>query len=613
MRLRFLLLAVVAMVVIARVAPAEWRPVEGTLLTRWAKDVSPESAHPEYPRPQMVRKTWRNLNGLWQYAITPRDAARPERFDGEILVPFPIESALSGVKKPVGPQKRLWYRRTFDVPPAWRDGRILLHFEAVDWETTVWVNGTKLGTHRGGYDPFSLDVTAALKASGPQELVLSVWDPTDAGTQPHGKQTLKPRGYSYTAVTGIWQTVWLEPVPRVFISGLKIVPNVDDSNVKIEVRVEGCDNPNGVTIQAVVRDGKFAVPMAEVPVVAPLVLTLDKMRLWSPEDPFLYGLTISLDSSGKRLDEVESYFGMRKITVTKDARGMNRLALNGKPLFQYGFLDQGWWPDGLYTAATDEALRYDVEMTKKIGMNMVRKHVKVEPARWYYHCDRLGVLVWQDMPHANGYVGSNDPDLTRPADVAAQFRSELRAMIDARRNAPSIVTWVLFNEGWGQFDVKGITDWIKGYDPTRLVNSTSGWTDRGVGDLRDVHIYTGPGMAPVEPGRAVVLGEFGGLGLPLEGHLWQKEGNFGYRGMKDRADLTAGYRDLLTKLRPLIEKGLSAAVYTQTSDVETEVNGLMTYDRAILKIDAAELRKMHETLFAPLPIMPARSASEAKP
>ncbi|MBN2579638.1 MAG: glycoside hydrolase family 2 [Pirellulales bacterium] len=585
----------------AAISAAEWRPVEGTLSTRWAKDVSPENVLPEYPRPQMVRPEWKNLNGLWDYAIRPCDAARPEKFDGQILVPFPVESALSGVKKPVGEENRLWYCRTFDVPEAWRQGRVLLHFGAVDWETTVRVNGKEMGTHRGGYDPFTFDITDALIPGERQEVVLAVWDPTDAGHQPVGKQVRKPAGIRYTAATGIWQTVWLEPVPRQSVAGLKIVPDVDRGTVSVAVQTTGVDRDRQCSVVVVARDDENEIARAHGPADKPVELNINQPRLWCPEAPFLYDLTVSLESSGKRLDEVTSYFGMRKIAVGKDAQGVNRLLLNGKPLFQYGFLDQGWWPEGLYTAPTDEALRYDVEMTKKIGMNLIRKHVKVEPARWYYHCDRLGLLVWQDMPSTDGFIRGKDPDLKRPVEAADQYRTELRAMIDLCRNAPCVVMWVPFNEGWGQFDTKGITRWIKEYDPTRLVNSASGWTDRGVGDVNDVHAYPGPKMAPVEADRASVLGEFGGLGLPLEGHLWWNKKNWGYRNMKTRAELAKAYGKLMARLRPLVEKGLAAAVYTQTTDVEGEVNGLMTYDRAVLKIDAEKLRKMHETLKTPWP------------
>ncbi|MBN1590556.1 MAG: glycoside hydrolase family 2 [Pirellulales bacterium] len=592
-------LALLNMALLASMATAQWQPVEDTLPTRWANDVSPDKCLPEYPRPQMVRETWTNLNGLWHYAIQPRGHDEPAQFDGRILVPFPIESALSGVKQRVGPENRLWYRRIFDVPQAWRGGRVLLHFGAVDWQCEAWVNGTKLGTHRGGYDPFTFDITDALKPGGPQEIVVAVWDPTDTGQQPRGKQVRKPRGILYTPVTGIWQTVWIEPVAKTSIARLKITPHTDDGTVVVEVELAGADKE--LSIAAVARDGKQVVAQATGPAGQPLRLTIDHPKLWSPADPFLYDLTVSLAADGKIVDEVKSYCGLRKIAVEKDAHGVARLMLNGKPLFQYGFLDQGWWPDGLYTAPTDEALRYDVEMTKKIGMNLIRKHVKVEPARWYYHCDRLGLLVWQDMPSGDRGIRPKEPDLKRSKESADQFRAELKAMIDSLYNSPAVVMWVPFNEGWGQFETGAITDWIKRYDPTRLVDSASGWADRGTGDVYDKHAYPGPAMFPIEPNRASVLGEFGGLGLPLDGHLWQIKRHWGYRNMKDRAELAETYRGLMQKLRPLVEKGLSAAVYTQTTDVEGEVNGLMTYDRAVLKIDAAELRKMHEPLYAPVP------------
>jgi len=555
-------------------------------MTRWSKEVSPEKVHPEYPRPQMVRKDWRNLNGLWDYAICPKDANTPQKWDGKIMVPFPAESALSGVMKRVGPDKRLWYRRGFDVPPAWAKAgkRVLLHFEAVDWHAVVTVNGKAVGEHRGGYDPFTLDVTDALKSPGRQEIVVSVWDPTNAGYQPRGKQVRKNRGIWYSPVTGIWQTVWLEPVPKAYIRSLKIVPNVDKSVVRVTADVPGATDKHTIVLQDTVT-GKVVFRSVTGKAGQELTVTVEKPRLWSPDSPHLYELEVLLLSHSRDsapADSVKTYFGMRKIAVAKDAAGVNRLFLNGKPLFQYGPLDQGWWPDGLYTAPTDEALRYDVEVLKKIGCNMIRKHVKIEPRRWYYHCDKLGMLVWQDMPN-----GNNKGDEGRK-----NFRRELKAMIDTHRNAPSIVMWVPFNEGWGQHDSPQIVKWLKQYDPTRLINHASGWKDRGVGDVKDVHKYPGPGTAALEEKRAVDLGEFGGLGLPVKGHLWWNKKNWGYRNYKTKDELVAAYSNLIAKLRPLIAKGLAAAVYTQTTDVEGEVNGYLTYDRRP-KVSPEAIRAIH--------------------
>ena len=575
------------LLLVGTVAGADsWQPAKGPLMTQWAKDVSPENAWPEYPRPQMVRPEWTNLNGLWQYSIQPKDAPKPEQWDGRILVPFAVESALSGVMKAVEPDQKLWYRRTFETPAPADGGRLLVHFGAVDWQCTVWVNGKEVGSHTGGYDPFTFDITGELR-SNENEIVLAVSDPTDAGWQPRGKQVLKPHGIMYTAVTGIWQTAWLETVPAVSIQSLKIVPDVDrklvsvtvNSTVDAEVAVTAIDGDAVVADQA----GKTGQPIE---------LTLENPKLWSPDTPHLYGLKVRLGENGKAVDAVESYFGMRKIAVAKDSQGVNRLMLNNQVLFQYGPLDQGWWPDGLYTPATDEALKYDIVMTKKFGMNMARKHVKYEPARWYYWCDKLGLLVWQDMPA--GASEKND-------ESKANFRAELKCMIDALHNFPSIVMWVPFNEGWGQHDTPDIVQWIQQYDPTRPVNEASGWTDCGSGTVSDTHNYPGPGTRPVEEKRVVVLGEFGGLGMPVSGHTWQAEKNWGYVSFETAEKLTDAYVGLLTAMRPLIGQGLSAAVYTQTSDVEIEVNGLMTYDRALVKMDLDRIAEAAGKLYLPPP------------
>ncbi len=576
--------------------PEAWKPAEGKILTRWAKDVSPDRAWPEYPRPQMVRPNWLNLNGLWDYAITTGDrAAGPNVRDGEILVPFCIESALSGVNRGIKPEQYLWYRRTFQTPRDWQGHRVLLHFGAVDWATEVWLNGQRVGTHRGGYDPFTFDITETLKPRGRQDLVVKVNDPTDASWQPRGKQVLDPKGIWYTAVTGIWQTVWLEPVPQQYIRSLKITPNIDRSEVVVEANIAG-----GGELQVEVRDQDRVIARAKTSAESPATIRIPDAKLWSPDTPHLYDLKVSLIDGDATADGVRSYFGMRKIALGKHD-GHTRLLLNNKPLFQFGPLDQGWWPDGLYTAPTDEALRYDLETIKKLGMNMLRKHVKVAPERLYYHCDKLGLLVWQDMPSGDRYISGADPDITRRTESAVNFERELKGMIDAFGNHPSIVMWVVYNEGWGQWETERVTAWTKAYDPTRLVNAASGWTDRGIGDVIDVHAYPGPSMQPAEETRASVLGEFGGLGWPVEGHLWWNKKNWGYRTYTSQAELQENYLSVVRRLLPLIGQGLSAAVYTQTSDVEGEVNGLMTYDREVLKLDVAPLAKLHRELYRPPP------------
>lgn len=572
-------------------------PVAPTRLqTRWAANVDRSNVLPEYPRPQMVRKSWQNLNGEWTYAITHRYAGRPSAFGGRILVPFPIESQLSGAGVWVAPDQRLWYRRAFTVPSLPAGHRLLLHFGGVDWEAVVSVNGREVGQHRGGYDPFTFDITDALRrgaSNDEQDLVVAVRDPTDGGDQPRGKQVSRPRGIYYTAVTGIWQTVWLEPVPDTHITSLRIDPDVDRG--RVSVTVASSRNAH-VTVTAL--DGDREVGRQSGASGSALMFPIPNPRRWGPADPFLYRLRARLETG----DEVESYFGMRSIAVKADASGVRRLHLNGQPLFQLGLLDQGWWPDGLYTAPTDEALAFDIEKTKELGFNLIRKHVKVEPARWYYHCDRLGMIVWQDMPSAE--------DMS-PAGESI-FARELRAMVDALRNHPSIVMWVPFNEDWGQHATEKHVAWLQAYDPSRLVNNASGWDDMKVGDVVDLHAYPGPATPPLEPQRAAVLGEFGGLGLPLDGHTWLDRGNWGYRSYTTQPELNTAYQSLLAQLRLHAGDGLSSAIYTQTTDVEIEVNGVMTYDRSAVKLSPESIaanKRMYDAPPAIRHIVPASDRS----
>jgi hypothetical protein len=458
----------------------------------------------------------------------------------------------------------------------------------------VRVNDREVGEHRGGYTPFTCDVTDALQSSGPQKLLVQVTDPTDASFQPRGKQVRKPEGIWYTPTTGIWQTVWLEVVPATFIDRVLPEADIDANRVAVKVHVKGS---GGLQLRLVARDGETVVAQTTGKPGKPIELKLAKPKLWSPADPHLYDLDVALLDGDRVVDSARSYFAMRKISLGRDDQGLTRILLNNKFVFQSGPLDQGFWPDGLYTAPSDEALRYDLEVTKKLGFNMVRKHVKVEPARWYRHCDELGLLVWQDMPSGDRYIGAGDPDIQRSKESAENFRREWEEIIDDFRFFPSIVMWVPFNEGWGQFATSEIVDFTRKLDPTRLVNSASGWTDRKVGDVHDVHIYPGPGAPPPEQKRAIVLGEFGGLGLPLEGHTWQAKDNWGYRSFTTKKELDAAFVALFDRLPELIAGGLSAAVYTQTTDVEVEVNGLMTYDRAVLKIDVPTVQKAHHALY----------------
>jgi len=584
MRYRLVLLALLAPFVCVSIVSLsaskadDWKPAKAALMTRWAKDVSPQNAHPEYPRPQMVRDDWLNLNGLWQIETVETDGSPPLGKDlpEQILVPFPIESALSGVMKRT---QRAWYRRTFEVPDDWQDSRVLLHFQAVDWEATVWVNGTQVGSHRGGYDAFSIDVTDALKPSGEQELIVKVFDPSSDGDQPRGKQVVKPGGIFYTPSTGIWQTVWLEPVPSARIGQMTLVPDVDNSCLRLTIEGIGTDVAH--TIRAIAHSGDDEVARAVGRVGTEIRLDIPKeqLKLWSPDTPMLYDLSVTLQKNDATVDAVASYFGMRKIDMAKDDNGFMRMRLNGEFLFQIGPLDQGFWPDGLYTAPTDEALRYDIEVTRQLGFNMTRKHVKVEPARWYYWCDKLGLLVWQDMPSGD----NKTPESRR------QFETELRRMVEGMGNHPSIVMWVVFNEGWGQHDTPRYVESVKNMDPSRLVSNASGWTDKAVGDILDIHSYPGPAGPEPEPNRAGVLGEFGGLGLGVDGHTWTEK-TWGYRGTASSSELTRRYIDLLRGVWEFEQShGMSAAVYTQITDVETECNGLLPYARAVLKVDAMKV------------------------
>ena len=576
--------------------PQEWQPADGPLLTRWADDIDPSNPLPEYPRPKMRRENWTNLNGLWDFQISKKRSKG--EYEDQILVPYPVESALSGVMESVGAANRVWYRRTVTVDPV-GDERVLLHFGASDWETQVFVNGQHVGRHQGGYDPFTVDITDALKDERPQTIEVTVWDPTDRGRQPLGKQTHDPRGIWYTAVTGIWQTVWLERVPETYIEDLKVTPQVAQSRAKIEVDVPGA--PDEYRVRATVRAEDSVVARTTGDPQNRLFAQWTNPRLWSPSDPFLYDLEVALlDGEGIVIDRVTSYVGMRSVSVGTVADGHTRLFLNGEPLFQIGPLDQGYWPDGLYRAPTDEALKYDLKVAKRLGYNMVRKHVKVEPQRFYYWADKIGLLIWQDMPSGDMRPRTVPTRPTRSAESAAQYRKEYKDMIDALYHYPSIVMWVPFNEAWGQFQTEEIVEWTEDYDPTRLVNNASGGFDRGVGDVVDEHHYPGPGdMPPTEDNRAAVLGEFGGQALVVRDHLWLQDfarAPDHYETSQSKAKLHSTYDRMIRALGPMKDKGLAAAVYTQLTDVEMEVNGLMTYDRAVIKFDEAHMQQIHQSL-----------------
>jgi beta-galactosidase/beta-glucuronidase len=632
-------LVVLALGSLASALAADWQPVAGKMLTPWGEKLSPAEAWTEYPRPQFVRERWLNLNGLWDYAIAPKTAAAPTKYEGKILVPFCVESALSGVGRKVTPEDRIWYRRAFAVPAAWAGQRVLIHFEAVDFEATLWINGALVGSHAGGSSAFSFDLTDYLRA-GDNQLVLSVWDPTSAGEQPRGKQILDPRGIWYTPVSGIWQTVWLEPVPKGHrLAELRLTPEVDARRLKIDALIESAVEDDSWAVRVIaLADGK-EVGRTLMRVNRTGYLALPNPRLWSPDTPFLYDLKAELvriklptelapkaPKSGKRapvsrfgakeramyaaaevqgepLDMVKSYFAMRAIVVgAGPVADQPAILLNGQPLFQHGTLDQGWWPDGLLTPPSEAAIVWELQYLKAGGFNMLRKHIKVEPRRYYYQCDKLGVLVWQDMPSGfNQALRTNRPDEGEPPRLSTsreQHELELRRMIDQLWSHPSIVTWIVHNEGWGQYETAALAAWVKAIDPSRLTLATTGWLDRGAGDIASKHTYEEIPLTPDKDAkRAMVIGEYGGVGWPLPGHLWNPEmRNWGYQTYQTKETYLAAFKKKIEAIIAMKPHGLSAAVYTQTSDVEGEINGLVTYDRRVVKVDPADLAELNRRL-----------------
>ncbi len=585
-------------------ASGQWKPAGDKIKTEWANKIDPNKVLPEYPRPLMERQDWQNLNGLWDYAILPSGQAEPTKFDGKVLVPFAVESSLSGVQKSVGEENELWYKRIFTVPAGWKGKNILLHFGAVDWKAEVFINDIKIGTHTGGYTPFCFDITPFV-GTGDQKLVVKVWDGTDTGFQPHGKQVKNPNGIWYTPVTGIWQTVWLEPVNEKYIANVKSVPQIDNNRLSVNVCAKNTQAADIIEVK--VKEGTKVITTAKATINQTLDLNIPNAKLWSPESPFLYDLEVTLYNKGKVVDQVKSYCAMRKISTKRDANGIVRMQLNNKDYFQFGPLDQGWWPDGLYTAPTDEALAYDIKKTKDFGFNMIRKHVKVEPARWYTHCDRLGMLVWQDMPSGDrspqwqDHNYFNGTELKRSTESEANYRKEWKEIMDLTYSNPSVVVWVPFNEAWGQFKTPEIAEWTKAYDPSRLVNPASGGNHYHTGDILDLHHYPGPDMYLYDAERVTVLGEYGGIGLPLQDHLWQSDKNWGYVQFKNSKEVTDEYIKFAEQLKKMIKAGFSAAVYTQTTDVEGEVNGLMTYDRKVIKLEEDRLKKINTEICRMLP------------
>ena len=549
--------------------------------TLWTAKVDKQCPLPEYPRPQMARKNWINLNGPWDYAINT-SSKFPTSFDGVITVPFSPESELSGVGISLKKNEFLWYRREVKLPDSFAGKRLLLHFGAVDQTASVWVNNTLAVTHSGGYLPFSADITEAV-TEDTFVITVRVTDITDNGSFTRGKQKTKKGGIWYTPQSGIWQTVWLEAVPDVYIKSIKVTPDFDNSLVSVSAELSA-EAPAYAWF-----DGKYYQLPAEIPVT--------HFIPWTPETPKLYGLGVVCGD-----DAVQSYFAMRKFSVGTDDKGIKRLFLNNKPYFHNGVLDQGYWPDGLYTAPTDEAMIHDISTMKSMGFNMLRKHIKIEPLRWYYHCDRLGMLVWQDMPNGGGKY--NTAVVTAPLfngihlkddkyglfarkdfEGRKAFISEVKDAVTLLYNTPCIAMWVLFNEGWGQFDSAKLLDIVRHLDPTRTIDHASGWHDQGISDVCSKHVYFKKYKFKADKyDRAVVLSEFGGYSHSVRGHRYSKK-KFGYKEFEMPVQYEIGIEDLYKEeIFPAIEKGLSAAVYTQLSDVEEEINGLMTYDRKVNKL-----------------------------
>ncbi len=625
MKARFIVMAAAALLVAGSINAQQWSPAGDRIRTPWAEEVSPTNSHPEYPRPQMVRSEWQSLNGLWDYAITPKSEPRPAKFDGKILVPFAVESSLSGVGRKVTPDDALWYKTTFTVPSAWKGRRLMLNFDAVDWKTVVYVNDIQIGSHTGGYTHFSFDVTPYLK-NGANSLVLKVEDATDNDFQPRGKQVSKPSGIWYTAVSGIWQSVWMEPVAPAHVTDYNVVSSIKEKAINVTVDAEGVQEGDVIKVflldggigystetanaAKTATDGLYAVLASGMTVPGGTVtLNVRNPKLWSPDSPYLYGLDIQILRNGKVIDKVASYTAMREVGAYRKNGNTKLMGLNGEGLFQLGPLDQGWWPDGLYTAPTDEALRFDIQKTKDFGFNMIRKHIKVEPDRWFYYCDQIGIIVWQDMPSFGGskkwgmyYYGEGE-DFPATPEAKANYYKEWTEIINQVKKFQCIAVWVPFNEAWSQFDTKDVVAYTKKLDPTRLVNQSSGgnW-EEGVGDILDNHHYPYPAFRMWDKNMINVLGEYGGIGLPVEGHLWQADKNWGYVQYKNGDEVLAEYASFAEQLKQLIKQGCSAAVYTQTTDVEIEINGLMTYDRKVIKMDEKKLRAVNEGIIKSMPV-----------
>ena len=584
---------------------ADWQPKQAPLMTTWGENIDPQNVLSEYPRPQMQRKNWINLNGLWQFQQALNGESPPfgQNLQDTILVPFPIESALSGI---MGKMERMWYRTLISCQKQNDDEKVLLHFGAVDWHSKVWVNGNFVGEHKGGYDPFFYEIGAYLTEGDENEIIVWVYDPTESGSQPVGKQVKNPESIWFTSCSGIWQTVWLEQTPSIYLKSIKIDTDIETGQVTVAPGYSA-ENVNGSLTIQIFYHGTLVAESSES--AADLIqATIPDARLWSPDEPNLYDLTLIFNNSVGRNDTISSYFGMRKISLKTDREGRARIALNNNILFNFGPLDQGYWPDGVYTAPSDEALKFDIEYAKKLGFNMIRKHIKIEPARWYYWADKIGMLVWQDMPNMYAWKSVSNK-------AATQYKIELAAMIDHLYNHPSIVQWIVFNENWGAFSIADMVSFTRALDNSRLINQNSGWNipndvgvDSQAGDINDMHWYPGPISDMPEPYRAIICGEYGGLWAQVEGHCWTPFAGEGFQDMNDWFNLYSGFNDSLNTL--IRERGLSAAVYTEITDVEREYAGIITYDRKHEKVHylPVKLSNMNTISTAALAVQQAENA-----
>jgi hypothetical protein len=586
----------------------DWKPVEGQLMTTWGSSVTPDNVLQEYPRPQMVRKNWVNLNGLWDFCISNNGSKDSMSLSRKILVPFCVESALSGIKETVRPFQQMTYRKYISIPDTWIGKKILLHFDAVDDYTKLWIDGSFVGDHKGGYDAFQFDIAPFLQSGKNHEIKLIVTDSTDTGIQPAGKQVLPERlnKVKYTATSGIWQTVWMEPVANSYIKNIKITPQFNLSTCSVEVTLE--NHIKGMQIKILAFDNGKEVASVIADPTNKIQLEIKNAKLWSPDSPFLYDLKLTLIKDGQKLDEVTSYFGMRNISMARDQSGFMRIFLNNKQIYQLGPLDQGYWPDGILTPPSDQAISTEIAYLKSVGANMERIHMKVQPERWYYHCDKQGILVWQDMVSLSKNV------LRSQYGNGTNWEAYCEKIINQLNNHPSIIQWVIFNESWAQYDTERITEWFKKKDTSRLVINASGWNDYPVGDIRDIHDYTFIPAIPYVTNsypRAIVLGEAGGFDMPIANHTWNPS-----LKMTETVDwLTDMRRVVINNTNMFAEKynewvisvsllrnhGLNAVVYTQLSDVENEVNGWITYDRKVSKVSAKQIADIHKQFYAPLP------------